>query len=76
MNKGKVIADTLKLELIERLMKVQKTSTLQRVDELITQAEIEARTKESMEAISKGEVSTLDEFSRANRKWAKENYTK
>ena len=76
MNKSKVKADTLKLELIERLMKVQKTSTLQRVDELITQAEIEARTKESIEAISNGEVSTLDEFSQANRKWAKGNHTK
>lgn len=69
-------AETLKLGLIERLMRVQKTSTLQRMDQLITQAEIEARTEESMEAIRKGEVSSLNEFSRENRKWAKENYTK
>ncbi|CAN0121547.1 unnamed protein product, partial [Chrysoparadoxa australica] len=34
-------ADTLKLGLIKRLMKVQKTSTLQRMDQLITQAELE-----------------------------------
>ena len=47
-----------------------------RMDELITQAKIEARTKESMEAINKREVSSLDEFSRANHKRAKENYTK
>ncbi len=46
-----------------------------RMDEFFNQAKIEARTKESMEAINKGEVSSLDEFSRANRKWLKKNYT-
>jgi hypothetical protein len=69
-------AETLKLDLIGRLMRVQKTSTLQRMDELITQAEMETRADESMDAISKGEVLSLDEFSQENRKLAKENYTK
>ena len=46
------------------------------MDQLITQAEIEARAEESLEAIRKGEVSSLDEFSQANRKWAKGNHTK
>jgi hypothetical protein len=69
-------AETLKLDLIGRLMRVQKTSTLQRLNELITQAEMETRAEESMEAINKGEVLSLDEFSRENREWAKENYTK
>ncbi|MEQ8881722.1 MAG: hypothetical protein RLQ12_18905 [Cyclobacteriaceae bacterium] len=69
-------AETLKLGIIERLLRVEKTSTLQRMDQLITQAEIEARAEESLEAIRKGEVSSLDEFSQANRKWAKGNHTK
>ena len=68
--------EILKLGLIERLMKVQKTSTLKRMDQLITQAEVESRTEESMEAISKGEVVSLDDFRKENRQWAKENYTK
>ncbi len=69
-------AETLKLGLIGRLMRVQKTSTLQRMDELITQAEMEARAQDSIDSISKGEVLSLDQFSHENRKWAKENYTK
>jgi diphthamide synthase (EF-2-diphthine--ammonia ligase) len=69
-------AETLKLGLIERVMQVQKKSTLERMDQLITQAEMETRTQESLEAISKGDVLSLDEFSQENREWAKKNYTK
>lgn len=68
--------ETLKLGLIEKLMRVQKTSTLERMGQLITQAEMEARTEESMEAIKKEDVVSIDDFRRENRQWAKENYTK
>lgn len=68
--------ETLKLALIERLMKVHKTSTLERMDHLITQVEMEARSQESLEAIKQGDIISLDELRRENRKWAKENYTK
>ncbi|CAD5253576.1 MULTISPECIES: hypothetical protein [unclassified Imperialibacter] len=69
-------AETLKLGLIERVMQVQKKSTLERMDQLITQAEMETRTQESLEAISKGDTLSLDEFSQKNKEWAKENYRK
>jgi hypothetical protein len=66
-------AESLKLSLIERLMRVQNTSALQRMNELITQAEMEIVAEESLQSISKGEVLSLDEFSKENRKWAKKN---
>ncbi len=69
-------SETLKLGLIERLMKVQKTTTLKRLDQLMTQAELESNTQESMDAIIKEEVVSLDDFKKANQKWAKENHTK
>lgn len=69
-------AETLKLDLIERLMKIQKASTLKRMNELITQAEMESRTQESIDAINKGEIVTLENFQKENQKWAKENYSK
>lgn len=68
--------ETLKLGLIERLMRVQKTSTLKRMDQLITQAEMEARTEESITAIKKGDVISIDDFRRENQQWAKEKYTR
>ncbi|MEO9477185.1 MAG: hypothetical protein ABJG41_16690 [Cyclobacteriaceae bacterium] len=69
-------AETLKLGLIERLMRVNKTSTLERMHELITKAEMESDAKESLDAIAVEDVVSLDEFVQDNQKWAKENYTK
>lgn len=69
-------AETIKLGLINRLMKVRETSTLQRMEQLITQAEMEARTEESLKAIDKGEVLSIDEFRKENRQWLKKKYTK
>lgn len=69
-------AETLKLDLIERLMKLQKVSALERVEKSITQAEMETRAEESMKAIRNGDTLSLDEFKNENRRWAKERYTK
>ncbi|WP_147407527.1 hypothetical protein [Reichenbachiella sp. MSK19-1] len=66
-------AETLKLGIIERLMKVQDTSTLQRMDQLITQAEMETRTLESMEAIERRDVVSIHEMRRENKEWIKGN---
>jgi len=68
--------ETIKLGLIDRLMKVQEASTLQRMEKLITQAELESRAEESLKAIEKGEVLSTDEFSKQNRQWVKKKYTK
>ncbi|MCK5280005.1 MAG: hypothetical protein KAI99_06525 [Cyclobacteriaceae bacterium] len=68
--------ESLKLGLIERLMRVQETSTLKRIEKLITQAEIESRAEESLKAIEKGEALSIDEFRKENRQWLKKKYTK
>lgn len=68
--------ETIKLGLINRLMRVHEVSTLQRMEKLITQAEMESRTEKSLEAIEKGDVLSPDEFSKENRQWLKKKYTK
>lgn len=60
---------TKKLQLIDRLMKVDEQKTLVRVEELLVQAEMEARVKESMEDIAKGNVVSLEEFTNGNKEW-------
>ncbi|MGM0581939.1 MAG: hypothetical protein ACQETL_14740 [Bacteroidota bacterium] len=69
-------AESIKLGLIERLMKEHSISTLQRMNQLITQAEMEASAKESLEDIKSGEVLTLDDFKNENQKWIKKNHIK
>ena len=68
--------ETIKLGLIDRLMKVHEVATLKRMEKLIIQAEMEARAEKSMQAIEKGEVVTLRKFSNENRKWLKKKYSK
>ncbi|TRX58739.1 hypothetical protein FNH22_12750 [Fulvivirga sp. M361] len=68
-------AESLKLDLIERLMKLQKGSSLQKVEKSIIRVEMEARAEESMEAIKNGDTLSMDEFKNENRQWAKERYT-
>ena len=68
--------EKLKLNLIERVMKIDKSSTLQRVEGLIIQAEMEARAKESIDCFEKGEVHSLEEFRQMNQKWLTENAMK
>ena len=52
-------------------MKIDKSSTLKRFEDLIIQAEMEGRIKDSLESIEKGEVSTIEEFARSNQEWLK-----
>lgn len=68
--------ETIKLGLIDRLMRVHEVSTLQRMEKLIIQAEMESRAEKSIEAIEKGEVLSVDEFSKENRQWLKKKYMK
>ena len=69
-------AETIKLGLIDRLMRMQETSALQRVEKLVIQVEMETRAEESLKAIEKGQVLSIDEFRKENRKWLKKKYTK
>jgi len=51
--------------------KIEKSSSLEIVENPFIQAEMEARTKESLQAIRNGEVLTLDEFLKSNEEWLK-----
>ena len=62
--------------MIQRLMRIEKSSSLEKIEESILQAEMEARTKESLEAIKRGEVMTLDEFRKSNQEWLAKLSTK
>lgn len=64
-------AETIKLGLIDRLMKMQNTVALQKVEKLMIQAEMESRAEESLEAISNGDVLSIEEFGNENKEWAK-----
>lgn len=68
--------DQQKLSLIERLMKVRQTVTLDKVEELLNQSELELRAKESLEAIAKDDMVTLDQFKQSNKSWLKQKATK
>ncbi len=67
--------ETIKLGLINRLMKVTEASTLKRMEKLITQAEMESRTEKSLKAIRKGDVLSTDEFGKENRQWLRKKHT-
>ena len=69
-------AETIKLELIDRLMKIRETSTLEKVEKLITQVEMETRAEESLKAIDKDDVLSIDDFKRENEQWLKKMSTK
>jgi hypothetical protein len=69
-------AETIKLGLINRLMKMQKTSTLEKVEKLVIQVEMETRAEESLNAIDKGDILSIDEFKKENEQWLKKKYTK
>jgi hypothetical protein len=65
-----------KLNMIQRLMKIEKSSSLEKIEESILQAEMEARTEDSLEAIKRGDVMTLDEFRKSNQEWLAKLTTK
>lgn len=62
---------TKKLELIDRLMKVGETKTLERVEELLLQVEMQGRADESMNAIREGNVISLEQFAQDTKQWLK-----
>ena len=63
-------------EVKKGVAKIEKSSSLEIVEDPFIQAEMEARTKESLQAIRNGEVLTLDEFLKSNEEWLKKTVTK
>ncbi len=64
--------ETLKLELIERVKKVEKASTLERIGDMLIQEEMQSRLDESLEDIKAARVHSLEEFKQMNEKWLNE----
>lgn len=71
-----VTVEKLKQNLINRLMKIERVSTLEQIEYLIIQEEMQNRANESLEAFEKGEVSTIDEFATSNQEWLKKKSMK
>jgi len=61
-----------KLELIKRVMKIEKSASLKKIEESIIEEEMKQRMEESMEDIKAGRVHTLEEFKQMNEAWMKE----
>jgi hypothetical protein len=53
-------------------MKIEKTATLERIEDIIIQDEMKLRLKESLEDIEEGRVHSVEEFRKMNEKWFKE----
>jgi hypothetical protein len=62
-----------KLSLIERIMKVGRQNTLQKVEDILIRSEMEARAEESVKAIEQNEVITLDQFTENTQSWLNKN---
>lgn len=60
-----------KLSMIQRLMRIEKSSSLEKIEESIIQEEMEQRIQESLEDIKAGRVHTLEEFRQMNQAWMK-----
>jgi len=60
-------------ELINRLMKIRRPRALKQLDETLIRLEMESRAIESEEAIEKGKVMSLEEFSRKSDEWLTSN---
>lgn len=69
-------AETIKLGLIDRLMRMSDTSALEKLERLVIQIEMESRAEESLKAIDEGDVLSIDEFRNDNKQWLRKRYTK
>ncbi|TDQ14600.1 hypothetical protein DFQ04_3188 [Algoriphagus boseongensis] len=65
-------AEKLKLTIIQRVMKIDSKSSLERIEELLIREEMQRRADESIEDIKAGRVHSLEEFKQMNEKWLKE----
>jgi len=54
--------ETIKFGLIDRLMRIQNLIAIGEIKELMIQSELEARAEESLDAIRKGDVLSIEEF--------------
>ena len=60
-------------DLINRVMKIRSIVALKELEDILVRIEMDARAIESEEAIEKGEVMSLEEFSRKSNEWLASN---
>lgn len=58
-----------KLNLIARFMALEKETSISRVEEILTEIELNARADASEESIKKGEVRSYDDFNKHVKHW-------
>ena len=63
-------------ELAARVLCIEQEKFLDRLEEALVDIEMRERVEESMQAIDRGDVISLDDFHRSNLEWLKENATK
>lgn len=69
-------AEKLKLTIIQRVMKIDSKSSLERIEELLIREEMQRRADESIAAIEKGEVVSIEDFAKSNQEWLKQRNIK
>lgn len=65
-----------KLNLIERLIRIERHETLTEIEELLIRAEMQFRAKESLQAIEDNYVMDLDTYAKKNTEWLKNRASK
>lgn len=65
-----------KLNLIERLMRIERHETLREIEELLIRAEMQFRAEEALQAIENNNVIDLDTFANKNKEWLKKRASK
>ena len=60
-----------KLSFIERFMKLKKENSIQKLEAILTEIELNARADASEEDIRQGNVQSYDEFSKDVKQWIK-----
>ena len=68
--------ETLKLSLIERLIKEENEDVLKKLEQLMVKAQLEIHAQESLLAIENNNTQSLDDFHRNNHEWLKKTFTK
>ncbi len=60
-----------KLSFIERFMKLKKENSIQKLEAILTEIELNARADASEEDIRQGNVQSYDEFTKDVKQWMK-----
>ena len=75
-SQAKMNLEAKKYRLIQRMIRLRNEGVIDKLESILQEAELEERTEESIQAIEKGQVISLDEFSNRNQEWLKKKATR